>query len=97
MIMSEPAKYRKRSLDRILKLRGQKRSPEQVARMKAAQVKRRTLERETEGGGFIFRHSIDRRLIARSYSHSPETLERMRVAQAKRRADEKEIKNMGVI
>lgn len=90
-------KYTRHSAETILAMRGKEKSPEVIARMKAAQVKRRTLERETEGGGFIFRHSIDRRLIARSYSHSPETLERMRVAQAKRRADEKEIKNMGVI
>lgn len=96
--MSEPSK--RRTVETILKLRGQKRSPEQIARMSAAQTARRTVERaalKETGGQYLFRHSIDRRLEIRSYRHSPETIAKMKAAQAARRATEQEIKNMGVL
>lgn len=94
MTMSE-----RRTVETILKLRGQKRSPEQIARMSAAQSARRTAERAAlpEGERFLFRHSIDRRLEIRSYRHSPETVAKMRVAQSARRTAEQEIKSVGVL
>lgn len=90
---------KRRTVETILKLRGQKRSLEQIACMQAAQAKRRLYERAKlpEGERFLFRHSIERRLEIRSYRHSPETIERMRAAQVKRRTAEQEIKDMGIL
>lgn len=97
MNMSDRPK--RRTAETILKLRGQKRTPEQIACMQAAQAERRADERAKlpEGERFLFRHSIERRLEIRSYRHSPETIERMKAAQAKRRTAEQEIKNLGVL
>lgn len=92
-------KHTRHSAETILAMRGELKSPETIAKMKAAQAARRVRERATlpEGEHFLFRHSVDRRLEIRSYRHSPETIARMKVAQSARRTAEQEIKDMGIL
>lgn len=92
-------KHTRHSAETIIAMRGEPKPPEVIARMKAAQSKRRTAERAAlpKDEPLLFRHSIDRRLEIRSYRHSPETIAKMKTAQANRRAAEQEIKRMGVL